>query len=128
MKEYLLDTNFILRFILNDNFEQVKIIRDYFTQAKNREITLNVPLLVVPEVLFALTRFNNIKKEKATKFLFEFINLPYLNVNFREILNQVFPKYMKMNLSFVDLFLYFQAKSEGIELLTFDEKLRKLKI
>ena len=128
MSEYLLDTNYILRFLLNDIPSQVKIIKDKFLLAKEGKINITVPYIVFLELDFALSKIYQFSKDKIVDKLLSIIASPYLDIEKRYVLLKAVPAYRKFNFSLIDLLLYFEANLSGKELLTFDRKLKKLKV
>lgn len=126
MNEYLIDTNYILRFILDDIPEQTKIVREYFTQAKLGQIRITVPYLAIIELDFNLSKLYKFSKREIAEKLFNFISIPFLEFEKREEILKALTLYPKVNLDLVDILLYCEAKLSGKELLTFDRKLKKL--
>lgn len=128
MKQYLIDTNFILRFLLKDNLKQAKIAYDYLTQAKDGHISIFVPLLVFVESVYILAKLYKFKKEKIVRKLTTIAELSYLGIEKRIILQGALNLYSSQNISFIDAVFCAQAKLEGKEFLTFDKRLKKLHI
>ena len=126
MSEYLLDTNYILRFLLNDIPSQVKIIKDKFLLAKEGKINITVPYIVFLELDFALSKIYQFSKDKIVDKLLSIIASPYLDIEKRNILLQALSFFSKTNISFVDSVLLVEARQTGKQLLTFDKKLKKL--
>lgn len=126
MKNYLIDTSCILRYLLNDIPKQVDIVERYFLQAQKGEITLSIPLLIIGELIYALTKFYKYQKKETINRLLNIVRLPYLDIEKREILIKALKLYSSKNISFVDALFYTQAVVENKELLTFDKKLLEL--
>lgn len=126
MKEYFVDTNFILRYLLNDIPSQVDIIQSYFLKAKKGEIKIAVPFLVFVELDFALSRWYKFDKWKIIDTLFELTKLPYLNIEKYSVLLESLLLYSKNSVSFVDALFLTEAKQSGKQLLTFDKRLKKI--
>ena len=128
MRQYLIDTNYLLRFLLRDIPAQSKIVRDYFIAAEKHEIQITVPLLVFVEIDFALRKLYSFKKEKVIKMMREIMDNISLSIEKKELLVGVLQFYSSKNISFVDAIFCYQARLENKELLTFDRKLQKMKI
>lgn len=126
MKEFLVDTNFILRYLLNDISSQVEIIQSYFLKAKKREVKITVPFIVFVELDFALSRWYKFDKTRIIETLFEFIKVPYLDIEKYSILLESLLVYSENSISFVDALFLTEARQTGKQLLTFDKKLKKL--
>lgn len=55
MKRYLLDTNALLRYLLNDNPGQADEIANILTLVKNGEAEATIPLVIFLETAYVLT-------------------------------------------------------------------------
>ena len=96
--------------------------------AKDNLIRIKISALVIIELDFALTKFYKFSKIDVIEKLFSLIQVPYLEIEKRDIFLQVFPLYLKSNFSLVDLSLLYEAMDDDRELLTFDRKLKKLSL
>lgn len=126
MMSYLIDTNCILRYILNDIPKQADLIEKHFLQAKEGKITILVPLLIIGELIYALTKFYKFNKKKVIENIDSILHLEYLDIEERDLLQEALELYSPKNISFVDAIFCAQARLEGRKLLTFDERLKKL--
>ncbi len=126
MKSYLCDTNFILRFLLEDIPSQADIVGDYLKQAKEKKISFTVNILVFMELDFALTKFYKFTKEKVIESLKFVAELQYLNIEKSAVILAALNLYKENNISFVDAIFAAEANINGQELLTFDRKLKNL--
>jgi len=127
MKKYLLDTNCLLRYLLNDIADQAEIVEKYFRQAKAETIVITVPLLVFVELDYALSKFYRLEKLFVADKMLLIAKMPYLDIEKREIILTALSLYINSNFDLIDLLFYSEAKTAGKELLTFDKKLKKLR-
>lgn len=129
MTSYLVDTNYILRYLLNDIPSQADTVEMYFRKAKSEEIQITVPLLVFVEADFNLSQLYHFKKAKIkiVDIIYSLVKLPYLDIEKYDLLLKSLLFYAKNNISFVDALFLTEAKNTGKELLTFDKKLKQLK-
>lgn len=127
MRKYLLDTNFILRFLLKDIPDQVKTVKEFFVLAKEGKVSLFVPVLVIIEIDFALRKYYKFQKAKVVKKLEFILKTPYFEIEKREIMLNVLSDYKNNNMDLVDILLIHEAKLLDRELLTFDKKLKTLR-
>lgn len=125
MKQYLIDTNGLLRFLLNDVPAQADSINTHLKQAKSGAVTITVPLFVFPELEFALRKFYRFKKEEIVQKLGYVVDLVYLDIEKPDILRKALLFYRDHAVSFVDTIFLAEAAISGKELLTFDAKLKK---
>lgn len=124
MKIYYVDTNVFLRFILKDNVQQYKTVRGLFKKAKDIEVKLLVPQIVIFEINFVLGKVYHIGKEEIIQQLESLLSTYYFHIQNDEIFKDALKLFKISNNSLVDCFLILKAKQEGAELFTFDKKLK----
>ncbi len=127
MKHIIIDTNAFLRFFLNDIPAQKIIVENLLRRAKNSEIVINVPQIVIFELHFVLDKYYEYEKNDIIDRLKVLVSSDYLDIESREIFIPALNFYKNMTISFVDSFLYCKSQIEQAELFTFDQKLQKLK-
>ena len=123
MKSYLLDTNVFLRYLLADIPDQMAAAKYHFVQAKLGKISLTIPVFVFVEAVYTLTKFYGISKTDVVDKLRDVAQISYLNVEKRNILVLALTDYKTTSVSFIELLLFYEAKENDKELLTFDKKL-----
>jgi predicted nucleic-acid-binding protein len=115
-----LDTNVVLRYLLNDIPEQ---------SLKSKSIITNsaayVTDVVAAEIIFVLERVIGIKRPDIVLLFKTFLSLPNLVYN-DYFLDQAIDLYgAKKNLSIVDCYAATETKVYGNSLMTFDKELVK---
>ena len=113
-----LDTNVILKFLLNDVPEQTKIAT---TTIKNNRVYVTDVILV--EVIYVLEKVIELSRKDITTLLISFLgfsNVVY-NPYFLEDVIQFYVQHT--SLSIVDCYAAIEAKAYNNELVTFDKKL-----
>ncbi len=128
MKEYILDTNYILRFFLKDIAEQTKIVKKYFIDARQGKISIHIPYIIFLELEYALKKIYGFPKHEIVSSLMSLAKSSYLKIERQQLIISALNLYLKYNFSLVDLILFSHALYENKELLTFDKRLRKLNI
>jgi len=123
VKVYFADTNFFLRFLLQDDQIQAGKVEDYLEQAKKEKIKIVFLVAVIIEMEVVLRKVYHQPKAYITEQLLILIQTPYLVIEDREILMNAFEFFKKYNLDLLDLFLLAKAKSDKADVLTFDKKL-----
>lgn len=126
MKSIIVDTNVLLRFLLNDIPHQAKECEQLLIKAKNNEIKLYVARATIFEIDFILRKYYGYEKVVVIDHLKPLISAPYLIVESRILFNRAIIFYKTENISFVDAFLLVKAETEKAELFTFDQALQKL--
>jgi predicted nucleic acid-binding protein len=122
---YLLDTNVLIRFLVNDNPTQHKQAIYWFQQAEKEKIQIKVVPLVIAETTFVLESFYKVNKDEIAQFLTTFLSQPWLEVPERKVLLSLWPHYQK-GLHFVDSYLLATAQTlPKTKVLSFDKQLLK---
>lgn len=127
-KDYILDTNVIVRLLLQDIPSQYNQAKKLFTDAKSGKIKVIIPQIVIFEINFTLQKYYHVEKEEIINKLGSLVKTKYLQVESREVLTAALALYRTtVTASFVDCFLMSKSDIDGAELVTFDKKLLKLK-
>lgn len=119
---YLCDTNFILRYLLGDNPAMLAKTREVFEQAKSGQIKLLIEQTVFTEVVFVLSSFYKVPKDKIVQILTALLAYKGLSGE-KEVLALALAYYRKHQLHIVDCLLLAKAKLTQHPILTFDQKL-----
>jgi len=126
MKRYLLDTNALLRYILNDVQVQAKRVVKIFQEAENGTSTILIPSVVFFEATYVLTTIYRIRREEVKEQCEKLLLVPYLIIPDRVVIRVGYSTWVKQKaLSFTDAVLLHTASAEGLELITFDKKLAR---
>jgi len=126
MKSFLVDTNFILRYLLADDkdlFEKAKKILD---EAAKKKIKVEIIPEVIFELNYVLKGVYKVKREKVAEILLNLVKTPYLVIENQSLLIEVLETYQKVNVDLFDIYLYFLGKSKNKEILSFDSDFKKL--
>lgn len=117
----VVDTNVILRYLLNDNEE---------LSSKATEIIDNndifIPTEVIVEASYVLKKVYNVHKEKIFEAIKLLINMEGISFQNRDTIELAFKTYSEENLDIVDCMLFAYSKNEKYNVATFDKKLNKL--
>ena len=126
MRPLIIDTNGLLRFLLNDIPEQADLIEKAIRKAeKDRRVVL-IPQIVIFEISFILKSFYKLEKQAIIDKIHSILSVDILNIESKNLFLETLTLYEKNNVGFVDCFLLIKAEADGAELFTFDEKLKKL--
>lgn len=126
MKQYSIDTNVLLRYLLDDIPSQTTRIHELLLKAKKGEVRIDVPMLVIAEVFFVLASFYRLQKQNVCAQLADFCKLQYMDIEKREVVLATFALIQLNNIGFIDAFLLAHTREMGSELCTFDKKLKRL--
>ncbi len=115
----MLDTNIILRYLLNDNKEMADKAEQYIN-AGNVEVTIEV----IAEAVYVLGGIYSMEKGLIVNTIKEFLNL--VECSQKDVLKVALDTYAVHKLDFVDCVLYGYHTVGGYEIATFDGKLLSL--
>lgn len=116
----ILDTNAILRFILQDNQEQANFVEEQMLQNK-----FLIPMEVIAEIVYVLSRVYKIDRESIRQLVGNILYLPNAIIPCKQIAESALQLYALENLDFVDCILISYAKTENYKIISFDKKLNK---
>jgi len=112
------DTNYIVRYLVNDNIKMADIAEEILT-SKNVFISNEI----LAEVVYVLLGVYEISKENISNQLLELIDFENISVSNSKVVRQSFEIFKTKNLDFVDCLLC--AYSNQDKIVTFDKKLNK---
>lgn len=124
MKQEVLDTNVLLRFLVGDHEKQHEVAERWFKEAEQHQRKIVVVPLVVAEACFVLESFYKKQRKEIADALEVLIAQRWLQVQEREVLLSLWPWY-RQGLHFVDSFLLAWAQAHKGTILTFDQSLSK---
>lgn len=125
MKKYILDTNFVLRYLLADHKDNYEFAKKIFDQAQNRQCQMELHQTVFAEIIFVLSSFYEVPKEKIVHTLKALLSYQGMTGEL-DIYNHALDIYLKYNIHIVDAIIAVKSLTNGSELLTFDKKLKTI--
>lgn len=121
------DTNYFLRFLIRDVEEQYQEVRKLFEKGISKEAKLFTSLVVFFEIYWVLSSFYQKDKQELIMKLAEVLELKFIKIKEREILEKAIKLFSCSNLSLEDTFnLVYSQKNKAIRFATFDKKLSKM--
>lgn len=116
----LVDTNIILRYLLNDIPEQSEIAR-----LELKKDNVKILTQVVAEVIYVLSKIYKINRKEISENLLKIFSLDGVIVENEEIVVFAVAEYGNSKLDFVDELLYANSKIRGTMVKTFDSSLQE---
>lgn len=126
MKQYILDTNSILRLLIKDVPSQSKKVEKLIQDASRSKLTITIPEIVVFEIAFTLEKYYEYKKEQIIFAIKSILSTSYLEVENRSLFLNALSIHEHKSIELVDSFLLVKSIDSKKELFTFDKKLNKL--
>ena len=115
----MLDTNMILRYLLDDNAEMASVAEQIIQKGN-----VCVSIEIMAEVVYVLKGVYGVERQKIGEKLIDFLN--EVSMEEPEVLKLGIKTYAEHNLDFPDCVLYAYNRVKGYEIKTFDKKLNKL--
>lgn len=121
-----IDTNYFLRYFLNDVNEQYREVKELFLSGSEGKVSLVTSSLVFFEIFWVLRSFYELDKENCIVALRNILKLSFIQLNERNILTDSIALFEKTNLDLEDCYNLYFAKSQKVDTFgTFDKKLEK---
>ena len=124
IKQNVLDTNVLLRFLVGDNQSQQKQAIEWFKQAENGRRKIIILPLVVAETVFVLENFYERSRSDIVEALDIFLAQKWLTIENRSVLRGLWKWYLE-GFHFVDSYLLSWNDVYRGGVLTFDQRMNK---
>lgn len=126
MKVFLADTNFYLRFILQDVKSQAAKVEWYLKEAENDNVQIIFTSEVILEMAYVLISRYSFTQNEIFKALSVLVKTPFLEIEDRSLWLSVLETFKVKNISLLDILLSEKARNKGAEILSFDKDFQKL--
>ena len=118
-----IDTNVLVRFLVNDDAKQAQAVRELFHQAEKQQGVFFIPLLVVLETLWVLDSAYGIARDEIINVFKDLLLLPILEFENRSAVQNMVSSAHGTNFDLSDLLIAESARLAGCSnILTFDKK------
>ena len=118
-----LDTNVLVRFLMNDGEAQAQQVYRLFKTAEAQQEPLLVPLLVVLELFWVLESAYRLSRGEILEVMDDLLLMPILVFENRVALHHFLAEARNINADLSDLLIAHSAQAAGAEeVLTFDRK------
>ncbi len=115
------DANVILRYLLDDDPQFAEKAAIILEQGQ-----VHVPFEVMAEVVYVMQGIYKVPRQEISTVLAQFILLPNLTTNNKPVLKDALDLYSDKGLDFVDALLCGYSRMEGVQVETFDRKLKQI--
>ena len=118
-----LDTNVLVRFLVNDDQKQAQQVYQLLKQAENQREPPFVPLLVVLELFWVLESVYDLSRDEILEALDDLLMMPVLELEARSALQGFQREAQTIQADLSDLLIAHSAKVSGCQVtLSFDRK------
>lgn len=123
----LIDTNVVLRHVLNDDPTQTAEVQSVFDALRSGEKAALLLESVLAECVYVLLHYYEVPKEEVVEKLDGILRYPGIVNRDKHDLREALKLFGEHALDFVDCILVAKARIGELELVTFDEKLKKIR-
>lgn len=124
--ECLIDANFVLRHILNDDPVQAAAVKSVFDALRAGERSALLLESVLAECVYILLEYYEVPKAEVVEKLDGVLRYPGVVNRDKHDLREALRLFGQHSIDFVDCILVAKARIGELELISFDEKLKKL--
>ena len=125
MKKYLLDTNVLLRFLLDDHAELSRAAAGLFQQAADGKCLLILIDLGIAEAVWVLTSYYKLERQTVAQSLAKVIVKAGIQCPALEPVLDALARFKATNCDFFDCYLAAQAAASGVAIASFDKDSKK---
>lgn len=119
-----IDSNLIIRYFTEDDWRKAEAVERLLKKAGREE--LEIPDVVVAEIVWVLLSFYRLTKEEVIEKLEGLLGLRQVKMN-RRVLKKAIEIYRKYNISYVDAYLSAYALKNNLGFVySYDERLDKI--
>lgn len=119
----IVDANVVLRYLLNDIDDQVRLATNYLEQNQ-----VFIPTEVLAEIVYVLEGVYKINRKEISSKLTSLISYPNILNDNKDLIYESFKIYSTRKIDFVDCILCSYKIMLGAEILTFDKKIKNFRI
>jgi len=123
MSKNLLDTNLIIRFLVNDDPQKVSKVEKLLKDKNNTNILLDT---IVAEIIWVLNSYYSLKKTEVVEKIRALIHVDTIECN-EVLINKALAFWEGNNISYIDSYLVAVANLGNIPLFSYDDKLKSIK-
>lgn len=124
-KRRLVDTNLIVRYLVQDHEKHARAAGKLFEACDRGEVEIVVLSAVLAECAFVLESFYEHRRADIAAALSTLISSPGVQISERPTHLDALDRYRKTKVHFVDCIIAATAKAEDLAVATFDEDFRR---
>ena len=121
-----LDTNIIIRFLVNDDYKQGELVKKLLLKAEKNSEVFFVSSAVVLEIIYVLDSVYGYSREEILAAFESMLLMPVLLFENSEVIQKLLVSAVKTGIELEDLLIGITAQEAGCEkTVTFDKKAAK---
>ncbi|MBL8821728.1 MAG: PIN domain-containing protein [Planctomycetia bacterium] len=123
----LVDTNVIVRYLVQDHPRHAKVANQLFEACDRQELVLVILPAVLAECVFLLQSFYQCSRRDIAEVLSQLIKTRGVEISELPVNLDALSRYSQSNLHFVDCLIAAHAASNQLPVATFDTDFKKMK-
>lgn len=123
MLKNLIDTNLIIRFLVNDNPRKVARVEKLLKDKNNQNILLDT---VVAEIIWVLSSYYSLSKSEIIEKITALIQVKTIECN-SFLLGRTLTMWEENNISYIDAYLATVSELGNVPIYSYDKKFRSIK-
>jgi predicted nucleic-acid-binding protein len=127
VKDFLLDANVLVRFLVQDEPRQSRAATAFFEKAERREVRLHLDALVVAETVYVLVGRYGRSRTEVVNVLLAIIQNAGIETAEADLVTDALQRYAAFNVDFSDAWLASRAAQLHRPVASFDRDLDKFK-
>lgn len=122
-KRIIIDTNLLIRYLVNDDSRKAQIVDTLLKKAGKGDVLILMPSIVVAELVWVLESFYRMETRDIADLVDSILNTPGLTVSDDSIVRSALKRYRTKGVDLVDAWIAAFAQEKGAsEIHTFDKK------
>jgi predicted nucleic-acid-binding protein len=119
----VIDTNLLIRYLVNDDSRKVQIVESLLEKAVKGEVNILVPSIVIAELVWVLESFYRMQPAEISDFADSILNTPGIFVSDEQVVRSAISRYRSGGAGFIDAWIAeFAIKEAADEIIAFDKK------
>lgn len=127
MRKFILDTNIVIRYLINDNPIQYQKAKNIFMDIEDEKCVGCISILVVDEIIWVMEQYYGFKRSEyipKLRHIFALNNVKIIETK-KDTILRIFQRMEKTHIDFTDYYLETLATQTPI--LSFDKDFEKMK-
>ena len=122
MSKNLIDTNLIIRFLVNDDPTKVLKVEKLLKDRANKNVLLDT---IIAEIIWVLTSYYTLDKSNIVEKVRALIHVETIECN-AFLISRALTLWEENNMSYVDAYLVAVAQLGNMDLYSYDQKFRSI--
>ena len=118
----LVDTNVILRYLIEDGGEKAEQAKKLMKRVETGEEFIEISALVTAEIIWTLEKVYKIPRADVVARLLDMFMLTGVKSKEKRVITRALNVYGTMNVDFTDCYLVFLSKESDVPVYSFDRK------